>query len=220
MSYLIRVFLPDTPGSLGRLAEEIGLVDGNINSVDIVETFPDGTVVDDIVVTLPGNPMADVLITAATSVPGVTVDSIRPFYGRVDRRGQIAMLADVAAHHQSRARALDSFVTSLPTSMTASWAIVVETGPQIRRVASSPAAPEDDGTEPESIDVEAPRMLDPESDSWIPESWAVLEPAFAAAPLPGTDLVLIVARTGDRDFLPGEVTQLSHLATIVGALLR
>ena len=65
MSYLIRVLLPDTPGSLGQLAEAIGLVDGNIESVDVVESFPDGTVTDDIVVSMPKGAMADCLITAA-----------------------------------------------------------------------------------------------------------------------------------------------------------
>ena len=53
MSFLIRVQLPDTPGSLGELAEAIGAADGNIKSVDIVDTAPDGTVTDDIVVELP-----------------------------------------------------------------------------------------------------------------------------------------------------------------------
>ena len=78
MSFLIRVQLPDTPGSLGELAEAIGVVDGNIKSVDIVENAPDGTVTDDIVVELPIGTLADALITAASTVKGVEVDSIRP----------------------------------------------------------------------------------------------------------------------------------------------
>ncbi|PZU26978.1 MAG: amino acid-binding ACT domain protein, partial [Actinomyces sp.] len=56
MSYLIRVVLPDTPGSLGELAEAFGMLDANIKSVDIVETtFADekAVVTDDIVVELP-----------------------------------------------------------------------------------------------------------------------------------------------------------------------
>lgn len=105
MSFLIRVLLPDIPGSLGQLAEAIGLVDGNIQSVDVVETFPDGTVMDDIVVTLPKGVMADTLITASGTVEGVEVDSIRPFSGRVDRRGQIQMLAEVASHSRNLPRA-------------------------------------------------------------------------------------------------------------------
>ena len=39
MSYLIRVLLPDTPGSLGQLADAIGMVGANIQSVDIVENL-------------------------------------------------------------------------------------------------------------------------------------------------------------------------------------
>ena len=61
MSFLIRVLLPDAPGSLGQLADAFGLVDGNIQSVDIVENFPDGTVMDDIVIELPQGTIADVL---------------------------------------------------------------------------------------------------------------------------------------------------------------
>ena len=46
--------------------------------------------------------LADTLITAVSTVDGAEVDSIRPFSGRVDRRGQIRMLAEVAAHRQPR----------------------------------------------------------------------------------------------------------------------
>ena len=62
MSYLIRVSLPDVPGSLGQLAEAFGIVEADINSVDIVESSLDGTVTDDIVVTLPTGVMVDTLI--------------------------------------------------------------------------------------------------------------------------------------------------------------
>lgn len=41
MSFLLRVQLPDTPGSLGQLADAFGLVGANIQSVDIVQSFPD-----------------------------------------------------------------------------------------------------------------------------------------------------------------------------------
>lgn len=77
MSYLIRVVLPDTPGSLGELAEAFGMVDANIKSVDIVESVFAGDaamVTDDIVVELPTGVMVDSLITAAASVKGVEVD--------------------------------------------------------------------------------------------------------------------------------------------------
>ncbi|MDU7103570.1 MAG: amino acid-binding ACT domain protein, partial [Corynebacterium sp.] len=125
MSFLIRVLLPDAPGSLGQLADAFGLVDGNIQSVDIVENFPDGTVMDDIVIELPQGAMADVLITAASSVDGVEIDSIRPFSGRVDRRGQIELLARVANATNVTA-AMEEVVAAIPKALTSTWCIVID----------------------------------------------------------------------------------------------
>ena len=222
MSFLIRVLLPDLPGSLGQLADAIGLVDGDIQSVDVVETFPDGTVMDDIVVTLPKGVMADTLITAAGTVEGVVVDSIRPFSGRVDRRGQIQMLAEVASHARNLPRAMEELVSVIPKSMTASWAVVLDNttpGTAITRIAASQAAPEDDGTSPVEIDVAAPRVLNAEAEDWIPESWGLLDSALAATPLGRTGMVLVVGRTGGPDFLATEVEHLGHIGRIVGAIL-
>ena len=185
MSFLIRVLLPDAPGSLGQLADAFGLVDGNIQSVDIVENFPDGTVMDDIVIELPQGTMADVLITAASSVEGVEVDSIRPFSGRVDRRGQIELLARVA-HATNVTAAMEEVVAAIPRALTSTWCIVIDNNEPIHRVASSNAAPEDDGTVPHDIEVESARVLSPERDEWIPESWSLLDSALAAAPLGDT----------------------------------
>ena len=124
MSYLIRVLLPDAPGSLGRLAEAIGTVGGNIKSVDVVESLPDGTVMDDMVISLPTNTMADVLISAAHMVEGVVVDSIRPFSGTVDRRGQIKMLVDVAGA-SSNSDKIAQLIDNIPQVLTSSWAILL-----------------------------------------------------------------------------------------------
>lgn len=222
MSFLIRVLLPDIPGSLGHLAEAIGLVDGNIQSVDVVETFPDGTVMDDIVVALPKGVMADTLITAASTVEGVEVDSIRPFSGRVDRRGQIQMLAEVASHSRNLPRAMEELVTVIPRSMTASWAVVLDnTAPAtpITRIAASQAAPEDDGSSPVNVDIAGPRILNPDTEEWVPESWGLLDSALAATPLGKTGMVLVVGRTGGPDFLATEVQHLGHIGGIVGAIL-
>lgn len=222
MSFLIRILLPDVPGSLGEVAVAIGMVGGNIQSVDIVEVFPDGTVMDDIVIELPNDVMADSLITAANSVDGVEVDSIRPFSGRVDRRGQINMLSEVAARSRDIPRAMQELVTVTPRSMTASWAIVLDDTAEaslITRVAASQAAPEDDGTSPAEINVVAARILNPETEEWIPESWGLLDSSLAATPLKGTGMILVVGRTGGPDFLASEVKHLGQLGIIVGAIL-
>lgn len=218
MSFLIRVQLPDVPGSLGELAEAIGLVDGNIQSVDVVQTLPDQTVIDDIVVHLPKTTMADSLITAIQTIDGAEVDSIRPFTGTIDRRGQIDMLSDIAAQKHNIAKAMEKLVAVVPRSMTASWVIVLDTADSSKRVAASLAAPEDDGSAP-LLDVTKARVLDPDSESWIPESWSLLDSTLAAARLTGTEMVMVIGRTGGPNFLASEVEHLGALGRIVGTIL-
>ena len=219
MSYLLRVLLPDVPGSLGQLAEALGLVEGNIQSVDVVSTFPDGTAMDDIVVSLPPTLLPDSLISAAEQVDGVQVDSIRPFSGTVDRRGQIEMLALVARHRRNINRAMTELVTVLPRTMTSGWGVVVDTEPRLNRIAASQAAPEDDGSNPQTT-IGTARVLDPDRDTWIPDSWALLDSALAATPIRGTSLALVVGRPGGPDFLASEVEHLGHLGDIIGSILR
>ncbi|MGP6173392.1 amino acid-binding ACT domain protein [Corynebacterium sp. A21] len=218
MSFLIRVQLPDVPGSLGELAEAIGLVDGNIQSVDVVQTLPNETVVDDIVVHLPKTTMADSLITAIQTIDGAEVDSIRPFTGTIDRRGQIHMLSDIASQKHNIAKAMEKLVAVIPRSMTASWVIVLDTANSSRRVAASQAAPEDDGSAPE-VDITKARVLDPDSESWIPDSWALLDSTLAATRLAGTNMVMVIGRTGGPNFLASEVEHLGALGKIVGTIL-
>lgn len=224
MSYLIRVHLPDVPGSLGELAEAFGMIDADIRSVDIVQLEREGrgaVVTDDIVVELPTGTLADALITAASSVEGVEVDSIRPFTGRVDRRGQIQMLARIAGVTDDVSAAATELVSVMPKAMTSSWAVVVrETPDGLVRIAASQAAPGDDGTTPQLVDVTTARILHPETDMWVPEAWWLLDTTLAISPLAGTDLVLVVGRIGGPDFLASEVSQIGDLGRIIGAMLR
>lgn len=220
MAFLIRVLLPDTPGSLGSLAEAIGTAGGNIQSVDVVEQFPDGTVMDDIVVSLPHHVMADELITAAHEVDGVEVDSIRPFSGTVDRRGQIRMLAEVAGK-STHSDALAELVDGIPRLLTSTWAILLdEKDGSLSRITASPAAPEDDGTTPTTAIIESARILRADTEEWIPESWALLDTAIAAAPLRQDGLILVLGRVGGPDYLPSEVEHLGSLSVILGKLIR
>ena len=80
MSFLLRVILPDKPGSLGAVATALGNAGVDILGVDVVERA-DGHAIDDLAVELPHGRPPDVLITAAESVPGVEVESVRPDSG-------------------------------------------------------------------------------------------------------------------------------------------
>lgn len=220
MSYLLRIQLPDEPGALGYVAAALGEVEGDIRSVDVVDYGANGVVVDDIVVDLPMGLLPDTLITAAQSISGVEVDSIRPFSGSVDRRGQIALLAKFSQHTKNLDRALGDIVDGLPQTMTAGWAIVLgeqSDGRWVRR-ASSTAAPEDNGRTLPEAPIDSPRNLDPDEETWLPEDWTVMDSSIAAT-LMGKGLVLVIGRPGGPDFLPSEVEHLGRIGTIVGAII-
>ncbi|MDQ1690214.1 MAG: hypothetical protein QOD87_322, partial [Pseudonocardiales bacterium] len=95
MSYLIRVVLPDRPGALGAVATALGHAGADILSVDIVERTP-GHATDDLVVELPADRLADSLVTAASSVEGVRVESIRPYAGVIDPFRDLELLEKLA----------------------------------------------------------------------------------------------------------------------------
>src|SRR2546430_5689918 len=83
VSYLLRLVLPDRPGALGAVATALGEVGADITSVDVIERGTDHAI-DDLVIELPPDRLADSLGTAAGSVPGVQVESIRPYAGTTD----------------------------------------------------------------------------------------------------------------------------------------
>ena len=69
-------------------------------------------------------------------VEGVVVDSIRPFSGTVDRRGQIKMLVDVAGA-SSNSDKIAQLIDNIPQVLTSSWAILLEDGSPVRRITAS-----------------------------------------------------------------------------------
>ena len=94
MSFLLRVILPDKPGSLGAVATALGNAGADILGVDVVERA-DGHAIDDLAVELPHGRPPDVLITAAESVPGVEVESVRPDSGRLDTHRELALVEEI-----------------------------------------------------------------------------------------------------------------------------
>src|SRR5262249_29535017 len=70
---LLRVELPNVPGSLGRLATAIGEAGGDIEALEIVEKRLDGIDVDDVLLDLTEGAMPDSVVSACNAVDGVRV---------------------------------------------------------------------------------------------------------------------------------------------------
>ncbi|ACU39843.1 amino acid-binding protein [Actinosynnema pretiosum subsp. pretiosum] len=213
MSFLIRVQLPDRPGTLGAVASALGEIGADILSVDVVERSP-GVAIDDLVVELPSGRLPDGLITAAESVEGVEVDAVRPYAGVLNTHRELELVEEVA---DEPAKGLAVFTEGVPKIIRAGWAVVIEIDGSGYRVTASAAAPESVELPP-WMPLARATVLDGE-DGWVPETWRELGTELAATPLGRADRVLLVGRPGGPMFRAAEVARLAHLAGIVAVVL-
>lgn len=215
MSFLIRIQLPDSPGTLGAVATALGAIGADILSVDVVERVG-GVAIDDLVVELPGGRLPDVLITAAESVEGVEVDAVRPYAGILDAHRELELVEEVAAEPND---GLAIFTEGVPKIIRAGWALVVSFDAEgAYPIASSSAAPTVRALDVPWMPLARATILDGE-ESWVPETWRELGTELAATPLGKPDRVLLVGRPGGPMFRAAEVARLAHLAGIVAVVL-
>jgi hypothetical protein len=208
MSYLLRVVLPDRPGMLGAVASALGETGADIVSLDVVERGPGGAV-DDLLVELPPGGLVDRLITSAQSVPGVVVESLRPYTGAADLHGDLELVEALAA---SPAQARQVLVELSPGVFRAGWSLLVSGG---RVRAASRGAPE--LQEVPVPPVTHARTVAPE-EPWVPEQWQLLGTSLAMAPLGEDATVVLLGRTGGPLFRDSEVLRLGHLAGLAATV--
>ena len=216
MSYLLRVVLPDRPGMLGAVATALGGAGGDIVSLDVVERGPDGAV-DDLVVAMPPGGLADALITAARSVPGVVVESLRPYHGGGELHRDLELVDALAA---APADGLVLLVAHAPGVFRASWAVLLEGGrPESRAtvLAASPGAPDVEDLDLPWLPLAGARRLD-QREPWVPERWGALGTELAAAPVGSPYRAVLVGRSGGPRFRASEVLRLTHLAGIAATV--
>ncbi len=212
MSHLLRVVLPDRPGALGAVATALGEVGGDILSVDVVERSA-GSAIDDLVVELPPGRLADALVSAASALPGVHVESIRPYAGRIDPHRELELLDVLATGPDDPWSLLADGVARI---FRAGWALVLDPPSEgwssVR--AASRSAPELHALQVPWWPPSPARAL-PGDQAWAPPDWDRLGTELAVAPL--GDAALLVGRPA-LHWLPSEVMRLQHLAAIAGTV--
>jgi len=211
MSYLLRVVLPDRPGMLGAVATALGEAGADIVSLDVVERGPDGAV-DDLLVQLPPGRMADSLITAACSVPGVQVESLRPYLGADDLHRDLELVDEIAAAPR---HALQLLVDHAPGVFRAGWAVLVDAG-GVR--GHSVGAPELDDVPLTWLPLTGPRRVG-SSEDWVPARWRDLGTELAACPVGDPGTAVLIGRPGGPRFRDSEVVRLAHLAGIAATVV-
>jgi hypothetical protein len=216
-SYLLRIELADRPGSLGSLAVALGSVGGDILSLDVVERIS-GFAIDDLVIELPQGAMPDALITAAESLAGVRVDSVRPHTGLLEAHRELELLDHVAAAGDRAAR-LQVLADEAPRVLRVSWCTILRSvDGTVQRLAASAGAPETRADSAPWLPIEAAKSLDGNAE-WVPPAWREMDTTIIAAPLGDPDTAVVLGRPGP-DFRPSEVARLGYLAGIVATMLR
>ena len=215
MSYVLRLELPDRPGTLGAVATALGAVDADILAMDVVERSPD-LAVDDIVVSLPPGRQPDVLITAAETVPDVRVESVRPDPGIAARHREWELVEAIAA---DPAGAVGTLARMLPQVLRAGWAMVVQVDADgaIRLLAGGGGVPDLTSITPGWAPVDHAAVLDPEA-PWVPQDWKTVGTEMAAAPLWDPTTAVIVGRPGGPALRDSEVARLAHLAGLTSVV--
>jgi hypothetical protein len=217
VSYLLRIVLPDKPGSLGAVATALGNAGADILGVSVVERAA-GHAIDDIAVELPVGRPPDVLITSAESVPGVEVESMRPHSGLLSTHHELELIDEIAGDPEG---GLALLAEGVPRIFRAGWALIARReDTRSYRLAESSAAPETIAGDLPWLPLSKAIVLDPVV-HWVPTPWSDLDTELAAAPFGpvGDAQGLVVGRPGGPAFRPSELARLSHLAGIVTTIL-
>lgn len=206
--YLLRVALPDVPGSLGRLASAIGSAGGNIDAIEIVERTHDGQAIDDVFLAANTGVMPDSIISACTSLDGVEVLWISRYSAGTNLTRDLEV---VEAMTTSPERARDTLIDLLPAAFVVDWAARVRrrdhSAEVIHGTTAAPTEIPDDLHWPD--DLARGRVIE------VPERLSEL--IVAGCDL-GHDEMIVVARRGGPEILDSELARLCHLAALAASI--
>ncbi|HEY9411836.1 MAG TPA: ACT domain-containing protein [Jiangellaceae bacterium] len=215
MSFILRVVLPDRPGSLGAVATAIGAAGGDILGLDVVEHRDGGEAVDDILVDLPVGRMPDALVTACTTVPGVGVEFVGHYSPGAHLHRDLEAVEAMTAEPE---RADHVLVDLLPGVFRSGWAVLLSlVDGRVVVEHASVGAPEADGFAAPWLPLERPARIDTDG-SWAPESWRDVVAIGASLDPAGRTIVL--GRDGGPRILDSELARLTHLVALAGVILH
>jgi hypothetical protein len=212
--YLLRVELPDVPGSLGRVASAIGEAGGDIEAIEIVEHRRDGSAVDDVLLETAPGVMPDSLVSACNRLDGVQVLWI----SRYGAGGNLFLdLEAVEALTQSPSTARDEIVDLLPITFRADWGMrLTRVGEEVKVMHRTSAAPEATCGHPDWFPARQARRLS------LPPDWQHLSDGtlVAGAPIGEEDELVLFGRRGGPDILDSELARLGHLAALAASIAK
>lgn len=211
MAFLLRVELPDVPGSLGALATALGSAGADIEAIEIVEHRSDGVAIDDVLLEIPPSVMPDALVTACHRLDGVRVYWISRYNAGANLRMD---LEAVETFTNDPAHAIARLVDVIPATFRTDWAMA------LRRVGGEIVVMHETSTAPELV---------PEAESWLgirkakvlPELDAWDSTIIAASPgkdRSGKNFVVVIGRHGGPEVLSSELARLAHMVSLAASV--
>lgn len=200
MSYLLRVQLPDVPGSLGRLASAVGEAGGNIDAIEIVSRT-DGFAVDDVFLAAEHDVMPDSIVSACQQLDGVEVLWISRYAAGTN---VFLDLEAVETMTEEPAMAADTLVELIPQVFRSDWSMRIRRNGDAATIVHRTTA--------------APAQL-PEGFDWPDGEVTIEDLIIVGVPL-GADEAVLMARRGGPAYLESERARLGHLAALAGTIAR
>lgn len=93
-THIVRLWLPDVPGTLGRVAAAIGRASGDVIGIEILERGA-GMAIDELLVQLPDAGAVESMVREISSVDGVAIEDVHAV--APDRSDQSVLALEVAA---------------------------------------------------------------------------------------------------------------------------
>ena len=199
MPYLVRVELPDIPGSLGRVATAIGMAGGDIEAIEIVEKRHDGTAVDDVLLEMAPGAMPDSIVSACNALDDVKVIWINRYAAGGNLFLDLEAVEELTANPED---SLNRLVELLPVTFRADWGARVSKVDGI--IHATGAAPQD----LRWVHIDRAELLATDDDN-----------IYCGARLNKSEIV-IIGRRGGPEFLDSEIARLGHLVGLAMSISR
>jgi hypothetical protein len=198
---LLRVRLPNVPGSLGRLASAIGAAGGDIEAIEIVDKRPDGTDVDDVLLDMAEGAMPDSVVSACNALDGIEVLWISRYLAGGNLFPDLEVVESLTAEPEL---ALDRLVETLPVAFRCEWgARIAVTGSGFQIEVATEGAPT-------SIELQPGTGL---------LRQAIGDDLVAIAPV-GQGRVVAIGRRGGPEYLDSELARFGHLVALAASIAR
>ena len=219
----LRIWVADRPGALGQVTRELGGCGADIVQVSVLSRER-GRALDEITVFMPEDGRRARLEKSLRALSTVTVEGIRPSGEVPGAFPDLDLLGRVAADPRA---ALNILVDALPRILAADWALAVRPGPAPVSI-SGAGDGEVGGGGKVALGVGEAAVLarswDAPHDAVLPDlparaaSVSVGTTRYAAAPVGGAGVLLVVCRLGDPVFHRFEVLRLSRLTEVAAAV--